>query len=206
MIASTQRAASGAAMLSAAPRRFSHLLFGLLSSSTQPASIDEPHQRCALELADEPAMREVMRAARMQRAHGRLPAVLSFIPGRIHESAELEALGFADGQCASVTVDVALWRAPCGDTLTEITWRRVFTWVTGGDRNLSSVSVVVSPAVHGAGMIGSYGYVADGVSGYGVLHVQRCPDSSWRIVDCWGDTADRDRIEELAAEVSALVA
>jgi len=193
-------------MLSAAPRRFSHLLFGLLSSTTKPANFDEPLQRGALELADDPTMREMVRAALLQQAHGRLPSGLSFIPGRIHESAEIQALGFADGQCDSVTVDLALWRTPCGDHVTEITWRRVFTWVTGGDRNLSRVAVVGPPEASGAGLTGSYGYVADGVSGYGVLHVQRRPDNSWRIVDCWGDVADRERIDELATEVSAAVA
>lgn len=205
MIASPRQAAARAT--SRAPtRRLTDLLFGFLVPPTRPATgpLGNPARRAGAELADDPTMREALRALQLQQAHGPLPATLSFVPGRICESAELDAIGLADGRCASVTADLAIWRQPCSAELTDVAWRRVFTWVTGADRNLAGVTILSPPRMSNAGLVGSYSYLADGVAGYGVLQVSRRNDGSWRIADCWGDATDSARIDELATELACV--
>jgi hypothetical protein len=145
-----------------------------------------------------------LRALQLQQAHGPLPTSLSFIPGRICESAELDAIGLSDSACDSVTADLAIWRHPCAAVLDEPAWRRVFTWVTGADRKLAGATILDPPSMTVAGMVGAYSYVADGVAGYGVLLISALDDGSWRIADCWGDAVDSARIDELAQELACV--
>lgn len=206
MIVSSRQTAARAGSRAAPTRRITHLLFGFLAPPTRPGTgpLGTMARRSGRELADDPAMREALRALQLQQAHGPLPTSLSFIPGRICESAELDAIGLADHACDSVTADLAIWRRPCANELSEPAWRRVFAWVTGADRNVAGATLLTPPCMTAAGMVGAYSYVADGVAGYGVLLVSPRADGSWRIADCWGDAVDGARIDELALELACV--
>jgi hypothetical protein len=123
---------------------------------------------------------------------------LKLVPDRLTQTPTLQAAGFADSRSRSVGVDIARWSRPCAPDLDEIAWRRVFTWIVGADRNLTNVSILEPPTVSNGRVSGTYGYDADRVPGYGVLHVALAEDGAWQICDCWGDAADADRIDALA--------
>lgn len=211
MIVSSSQGAYGTAPLSGVPavrRRLSEALFGFFQSAVGAnhragdGHTDAAPQRSFMELPDHPAAQGLVDALILRQQFS-LPSELTMMPGRVSRTSCLQAAGFTDVQAKSVGVDIAVWSEPCAPRLDEIGWRRVFTWVVGSDRRLTNVSIVDPPAWRGASLAGSYGYNADGIPGYGVLQITPAADGSWRICDCWGDSLDADRVDELAARTRA---
>ena len=139
-------------------------------------------------------------SAALELRHGvfGLPSDLKLVPDRMTLSTTMQAAGFADCRSRSVGVDIACWSEPCPVALDEIAWRRVFTWIVGTDDRLTNISILEPPAADGSRIIGSYGYDADGIPGYGVLQIVATDDGCWQICDCWGDAVEADRIDHLA--------
>lgn len=141
---------------------------------------------------------ECLRVHATLRGTAAIPDDLRIVPERAVSTDALDALGLIDSASASVAVDIALWRQPCDETLDEIAWRRVFTWVIGGNPDAEHVSILTPPAPKLASIVGAYSYaVGNQTPRYGILSVTATEDG-WRIVDCWGLIDDAARIDELA--------
>jgi hypothetical protein len=172
-----------------------------------PTSAPAEHE--TLELAERADTRAALATVAAHGASGawldvlaRVPADLVPAAGRLLRSADLDADGFADRAADSVGVDLACWRRPPSAEVDEHGWRRVFNWLVLADSELSSVTVLTSPAPGQAGYAANYGYEAEGVAGVGVLSVAPLPGGQWRIIDCWGDACHAERVRQLAAEIA----
>lgn len=179
-----------------AMRRVSQALFAFLQTGapSNDAASGTSRQVIISELRGE----DVALALNLRNGYFALPADLKLVQDRLTRSPTFRAAGFADSLSRSVGVDVASWSRPCAPELDEIAWRRVFTWIVGTDTTLTNVSILEPPAERNGRMVGSYGYDAIGVPGYGVLQVAASPDGSWEICDCWGDAVEANRVDELA--------
>lgn len=176
-------------------RRLSRAIFSFLETLSGPR---EPHATPpAADATDLPGLRYAM-ALRLRRSCFDLPGELRLVPDRLTSSQTIQAAGFSDPRAPSVGVDVARWTAPCCETLDEVAWRRIFTWVVGTDESLTNVAILEPPALREGRMVGAYSYMAGGVQGYGVLQVKASEDGAWHICDCWGDADEADRIDALS--------
>lgn len=183
-------------------RRLTRAIGGLLRHDP---SHDASHPATAMELSERASTQAVISAIVAHETDAgwvcdvaRLPPALTPAPGRVTRSQDIDAAGFADREAASVGVDLARWRRPPCARIDAAAWRHVFDWVVGSDDELSKVSVLTRPAPCGDGIAARYGYEAEGVPGTGVLQVAPLADGRWRIVDCWGDACEADRVQELA--------
>jgi hypothetical protein len=168
-------------------------------------------QATPLELSERPEMRETLeryeRVARVVASAGiaeALPSGLVPAPGRAAHSDKLDAAGYVDLHSRSVGVDIACWHAPPGQRVDESGWRMVFSWITGSDRDLRRVSLLDHPFREGRGFVASYGYEAESVPGVGVLRVSALTAGGWRIIDCWGDASESERVHHLAGQLSEM--
>ncbi|CAN5475157.1 hypothetical protein BH23CHL2_BH23CHL2_34600 [soil metagenome] len=178
-----------------AMRRVSQALFAFLQTGAPSHDTDTVTSR-QVSISDLRG-EDVALALSLRNGYFALPADLKLVQDRLNRSPTIRAAGFADSRSRSVGVDVANWSRPCAPELDEIAWRRVFIWIVGTDNNLTNVSILEPPAERNDRMVGSYGYNANGVPGYGVLQVAAAPDGSWEICDCWGDATEADRVDEL---------
>jgi hypothetical protein len=200
-------------------RRLAERLLGVLPSletlaaqrhATKPLNparlpgVTELAERPELDTALRIVHARVKRRDWLERIVPSLPDQLVPVPGRVTRGAQLEAAGFADRDNPSVGVDLACWNTPPRRALDDSGWRRVFTWVVASDRELCHVAIVSAPRCHRDSVSASYGYEAEGVPGLGVLRVTALADGRWRIIDCWGDASDADRVHQLAAHFAEL--
>ena len=179
-------------------RRLSQVLFGFL----QTATVDPEHRSRSIEIAGDQLGRQLADALSLRQAYYLIPAELTLVPDRVTSTPAIRAAGFSDSRSESVGVDVASWEQPCCETLDDIAWRRVFTWILGTDPRLTNVSILAPPARLQNRLVGTYGYEADGIPGYGVLQVASTGDGCWQICDCWGDATEADRVDALANAVA----
>ncbi len=176
--------------------RLSHALFAFLQTVASGPGTDQlPRRNFGIGDMHGP---ELASALDLRNRFFPIGSELKLVPDRLTQTATLQAAGFADSKSKSVGVDIARWSRPCAPDLDEIAWRRVFTWIVGADSNLTNVSILEPPTVSDGRVSGTYGYDADRVPGYGVLHVVLADDGAWQICDCWGDAADADRVDALA--------
>ncbi len=177
-------------------RRLSQALFAFLQTVASAPGTDQlPRRHFGI---GDLQSQEIATAIALRNEFFPVSSELKLVPDRLAQTATLKAAGFADSKSSSVGVDIAEWSRPCAPELDEIAWRRVFTWIVGTDTNLTNVSILEPPIVNDGRVSGTYGYDADGVPGYGVLHVTATEDGAWQICDCWGDAVDADRIDMLA--------
>lgn len=166
--------------------------------------------KTALELCERPEMQAMVTAFESRRSLAAwldgltmvLPETFDPIPDRVCDTPGLRAAGFSIRNSRSIRVDIAAWNAPAGVGLDACAWQRMFAWLIAGDADLQQVAACAEPTGASDTVSGAYTFRADGVAGHGVLTLAELPCGSWRVIDCWGDTAERAQVEHLSLSLS----